>query len=215
MLRKPTVWVLTAIHCAFLYSHMVWGVDLGMIANTPEEVDLIEVTTPLLVFFLVFFSGNCYTRYFAFYEACMGMQKTVSLWTGLVRVFFPSGSAKQLWNLSRHAIASVYLLYFEFGAGVDGATIGETEWAIIFRTGLLSEDERSNVMQYGGPKWQLSLKWAHDAMLEQLSSKDMAKAEDAAIGPFEEQLIAMRKHGGALVNARKMPVPFPYYHTLM
>ena len=50
---------------------------------------LTAIPTSLLTFFLVFYSGNCYTRYYAFYSKCTGMSGAVMCWVGLLRVHFP------------------------------------------------------------------------------------------------------------------------------
>ena len=50
----------------------------------------------LLTFFLVFYSGNCYTRYYAFYSKCTGMSGAVMCWVGLLRVHFPKATPEKV-----------------------------------------------------------------------------------------------------------------------
>ena len=59
VLCKPVMWLLMLAHVAFLYLHMRRD-DIEM-PVLPWK--LTAVPTSLLTFFLVFYSGNCYSRY--------------------------------------------------------------------------------------------------------------------------------------------------------
>ena len=50
---------------------MVLGIDPGMIVIDTKDIS--KVSTTFLVFFLVYYGGQCYQRYFAMYNACMQM----------------------------------------------------------------------------------------------------------------------------------------------
>ena len=86
----------------------------------------------------------CHRSYYTFYSKCTGVAGAVMCWVGLLRVFFNSASSETLWNLSRHLLASVYVLYFTLGgdASDGGKLITEREWATIMRHRLLSEQDR-------------------------------------------------------------------------
>ena len=60
-------------HCVFLYLHVAKP-DVEM-PKLPWK--LVGVPTSLLTFFLVFYSGNCYSRYYAIYFACMDCRNAV------------------------------------------------------------------------------------------------------------------------------------------
>ena len=138
MLCKAPIWFLVGSHCLFLYFHKVLHLDLGMIVI--GEDNLTTGTTGLIVFFLVFYGSQCYTRYFTLYSACMDMSGAVQSWVGLCRVYFPTASAEVLWNLCRHVVASVYFLYFELGGGGVDRVITEAEWSVLFRSSLVNEE---------------------------------------------------------------------------
>ena len=93
---------------------------------------IVAVPTGLLTFFLVFYSGNCFNRYYQLYGKCTGMAGAVMIWVGLLRLVFPRASTQTLWNLCRHAVASVYVFYFQLGGGGSdgGRVITESEWAV-------------------------------------------------------------------------------------
>ena len=85
VLCRPAIWVLLLIHCVLLYMRMRLDLDLGMIVKSDSPDDISKVSTTFLVFFLVYYGGNCYARYYSLYESCMGMAADVQCWVGLTR----------------------------------------------------------------------------------------------------------------------------------
>ena len=61
------------MHSLFLYMHKELGVDLGMIVKGPSPDDVSKVSTTFLIFFLVYYGGNCFSRYYSMYKSCMDM----------------------------------------------------------------------------------------------------------------------------------------------
>ena len=213
VLCRPAIWVLLLIHCTLLYVRMRLNLDLGMIVKDVDDIS--TVSTTFLVFFLVYYGGNCYARYYTMYNSCMGMADDVQCWVGLARVYFPKANGDILWNLSRHMVGSVYLLYFELsGLGSDGGrVITEAEWSVLFRSSLISEAERKVLDKYRGSRFFLMQTWALRLAAEQVAKPD--KAVGADLRSFEQYALSLRSHGGALSNLIKQPIPFPMYHTLM
>jgi hypothetical protein len=73
VLGNWVMWILLGAHIGFLYTH-TYHEDYKL-PHLPWK--LTAVPTALLTFFLVFYSGNCYTRYYAFYTKCTGMSGAV------------------------------------------------------------------------------------------------------------------------------------------
>lgn len=215
VLCRAPIYALVAMHCIFLYLHMRLGVDLGMIVKGPAPDDISKVGTVFLIFFLVYYGGNCYKRYYDMYNSCMNMAGDVQCWVGLSRVYFPAANADILWNLSRHMVASVYFLYFELGglASDGGRVITEAEWSVLFRSSLISESERKVLEKYRGSRFFLMQSWALRLAADQISKPDTVKGAD--IRELEKHALNLRKNGAAISNLLKQPVPFPMYHTLM
>jgi hypothetical protein len=90
------------------------------------------VPTTLLTFFLVFYTRDCFQRYYDLYKHCMGMTGRVIEFAGLLRSHCPKADADALFNLCRYPLASVYVLYFMLsGGGSDGGKIvTESEWCV-------------------------------------------------------------------------------------
>ena len=128
VLCRPVIWLLLLAHCTFLYLHVKrQDIEMPLL-----DWKIVAVPTGLLTFFLVFYSGNCFNRYYQLYGKCTGMAGAVMIWVGLLRLFFPRASTQTLWNLCRHAVASVYVFYFQLGGGGSdgGRVITESEWAV-------------------------------------------------------------------------------------
>ena len=85
VLGRPAIWLLLIAHIAFLYMHM-YREDIEM-PKLPWK--LIGVPTSLLTFFLVFYSSNCFKRYYDMFGRCMNMAGCVQAYVGLLRVHFP------------------------------------------------------------------------------------------------------------------------------
>jgi len=213
VLYRPAIWLFTAVHVGFLYSHVYHHLDLGSLVV--DEDNATAITTALLVFFSVFFGGLCYARYFAFHDACMGMYSCCVQYAGLVRLYLPGATPQQHWNACRHMMASAYMLYFELGgdASMGGTTVDDAEWGILYRLQLLDPAERDVLESYAGPRPQLLQNWAIESMTQLLATAP--KVEGASLAPFEEQALALRGHCGAITNQLKQPVPYPLYTTLM
>ena len=211
VLCRPVMWLLLASHVGFLYLHM-YRQDIHMPAMPWK---LTGVPTSLLTFFLVFYSGNCYTRYYALYAKCTGVAGAAMCYTGLLRVFFNSASTEELWNLARHITASVYVHYFTLSgeASDGGKQLTEAEWSILMQRRMLSVDERRAVDKFNGPKSFLLQEWALQTMSEHLAS-DAKRAGGAGIAPFQAQAFALRKHCAEMKNMLAQPVPFPYFHVI-
>ena len=215
VLCRPAIWGLTLIHCILLYIHMRLGIDWGMIVKDVAPDDVSKVSTTFLVFFLVYYSGQCYARYYQMYTACMAMAGDVQCWVGLARVYFPTAPADILWNLSRHMVASVYFLYFELGglASDGGRIITEAEWSVLFRSSLISESERKVLEKYRGSRFFLMQSWALRLASEQIVKDGTAKGAD--VRSFEQYVLSLRANGAKISNLLKQPVPYPMYHLLM
>ena len=155
----------------------------------PLPWKLTGVPTSLLTFFLVFYSGNCYTRYYAFYTKCTGMSGAVMCWVGLLRVHFPKATPEKLWNLSRHIVASVYILYFQLAGGASdgGKQVTESEWQVLLQTGLISSEEKKKLAEYRGFKPFLLQVWALRALSDHIV-EDKEKGASANLNPFQAQV---------------------------
>jgi len=215
VLCRAPIWALLMVHCVLLYLHKELGVDWGMIVKGPAPDDVSKVSTTFLVFFLVYYGGQCYARYYNMYTSCMDMAGAVQCWVGLCRVYFPHATPDILWNLCRHMVASVYFLYFELGGltSEGGRVITEAEWSVLFRSSLISANERKVLEKYRGSRFFLMQSWALRLAVDQLGKPETCAGAD--MRELEKHALALREAGSDISNLLKQPVPFPMYHTLM
>jgi prepilin signal peptidase PulO-like enzyme (type II secretory pathway) len=129
VLCRPAIWVLMFAHIAFFFLH----VHHTEVTMPPLPWKVVSVPTSLLTFFIVFYSGNCFSRYYALYSHCSGMSSAVMVFAGLLRVHFPTASTDEVFNMCRYAVASVYMLYFQLGgeASAGGAPRTRTNVAVL------------------------------------------------------------------------------------
>ena len=203
VLCRPAMWMLMAAHVTFYYLHM-YRADVEMPTLSWK---LTGVPTALLTFFLVFYSGNCFSRYYAFYTRCMGMSGAAMAYTGLLRVHLPKASPEKLWNLARMVVASVYLLYFQLSGGASdgGKRVTESEWKVLVATGLISEEEKIKLDNFRGFRPFLLQIWALRALQDHLQ-EDKEKGPGAALGPFQAQILTLRGHCAEIVDQSE-PLP--------
>lgn len=103
MVQQKTIWILTLVHIGLLYGQLNLGWQCGSLWIGEDNATASAMA--LVVFFSVFYSGNCFTRQNAFYATCMGMAGTCVNYAGLVRVHFPNADGKTMWNACRHVTA--------------------------------------------------------------------------------------------------------------
>ena len=208
VLCSPSFWFLLMAHIVFLFLH-IYHEEVEM-PSLPWK--LVGVPTALLTFFLVFYSSNCFKRYYEMFNLCMNMAGCVQAYVGMLRVHFFSSSPEELWNLGRYVIASVFTLYYQLAKGSDGGrAITEREWGRLLKTGLVSEGEVKRLQAFKGfVPWLLQV-WGLRALSDKIT--ELGK-EAKTMNQFQNQVIALRNHCANLIATVEQPVPFPYYHTL-
>ena len=210
VLGRPTIWFLLSAHVLFLFLH-IYHTEVEM-PICPWK--LVGFPTALLTFFLVFYSSNCFKRYYQMFGHCMNMSGSVQAYTGMLRVHFPDASVDELWNLSRYVIASVFLLYFQLAKGSDGGKmITKVEWARLLKTGLVNEHEIDRLRRFSKPPvlpWLLQT-WGLRALCDKIAEV----GKDAkTLSNFQNTVIKLQVDCRDLAATVEMPVPFPYYYTL-
>jgi len=64
------------------------------------------VASGLLTFFLVFYSQQCYQRFYMFYDLCIVLSGSLMEWVSLVRTHF-EGDAASEWNATRYMLVAL------------------------------------------------------------------------------------------------------------
>ena len=127
---------------------------------------LVTVLASLLIFFLVFFSGQTYTRFYAMYSACRGIGGAAVEWCTLVQLHLSHASLDARWNAMRLLLgAQSMLLYREAGARMDSSvgwakSVSDIERKKMVARGVLTHEEIEAVTRYAGSKPFAPVSWA-------------------------------------------------------
>lgn len=175
---------------------------------------LINVPASMMIFFLVFYSGQCYQRYFQLYDHCVGIAGAFMCWVCLVKTHLKDNRHVQ-WNCVRYNLAAAHLLYY----GMTHGKLEDKEWTAIRQRDLLTEGECEQIRKFDGFKPFLAIFWAMQEVKQQLQI-DVGNKSDhnlAAVIEWDEfQRIAfeLRAHCSQIANLIKQPVPWAYFHLL-
>ena len=210
VLCRPVMWLLLASHVGFLYLHM-YRQDIHMPAM-PWKLTGARHPPDLFLGLLLGQLLHALLRLLLEVHGDVGRGDVLGR---PLRVHFPKATPEKLWNLSRHIVASVYILYFQLAGGASdgGKQVTESEWQVLLQTGLISQEEKKKLAEYRGFKPFLLQVWALRSLTDHLS-EDKEKGASANLNPFQQQALALRGHCADIVNTMTQPIPFPYYHTL-
>ena len=153
-----------------------------------DEALMIGGPASLLIFLVVFYCGNCYTRYFELYGHVSELNYLVFDWVLQVSFIYEdaernmaSGTKMQVkerklreWMAVRRMLASLHLLFYTIDPEEPrksllgritksenpflGADIHENEWSELIERQLLRPHEVSRLKIYNGVKFILPIK---------------------------------------------------------
>ena len=133
----------------------------------------------LAQFFLVFYGGQCYTRFFVMYGHCVGIAGCVMCWVALIKLHL-ADSANVRWNAVRFVLAAAHINYYS----LSGGALTVEEWAVVQGRDLLTADEEHTIKSYGGFKPFLPIYWAlcevRAQLVIQMTRSKESKARDMA-----------------------------------
>jgi hypothetical protein len=175
VLSDPIFWMLMAFHM-YVLDKQQQMLDEG---DSLPKLDWKASTllSSLLTFFVVFYGGNCYNRYYQFYGACTGLVGAMGEWAYLIRAHFDAQPSTVKWNILRLMMASMELQFANLG-GADATgskAISEDEWLGIRSRGFLSREEVARLQKYKGSKSFLPAVWALAEVRAALKAKLRAK----------------------------------------
>lgn len=184
VLTRGLFWFLTFSHVLFVA--LASDPDTAELVFGEFDYKLLTVPTSLLIFFIVFYCGQCYTRYFALYQHCVGIAGCSMIWASLVRLHLPAKRTMQ-WNAMRFILAAAHVEYYDITDGMS-----HDEWECIISRRLLSPAESESVAAYQGFKPFQLITWAllevqsvihHSAL--QRPVEEEASAEGASAGSVQ------------------------------
>jgi len=184
VVRDPIFWLAISFHTAILFLQK----DLLSRGESLPDLDwkASSLLWSLLTFFVVFYGGNCYNRYYQFYGACTGLGGALGEWAYLIRAHFDVSSPVVKWNILRLMLGAMELQLMSLSGSDDkgGKGLDAAEWDTIRKHGFLSKDEIIRLQRHKGSKAFLPAIWAlsevRSALKAKLQRMPAAKAALAA-----------------------------------
>jgi len=164
--KDPMFWLLMGIHAWLLYEEKR-SVDSGELGWPKLDWRAALVPTSLLTFFVVFYGGNCYTRFYQLHGQCMGISSCITEWAYLVQHHFGDQPTSVRWNLMRLMLGAMHTHYAFLGGegaagmlGDESKAITDNEWRAIRKHNYLSREEIADIEAYKGSRFFLPVIWA-------------------------------------------------------
>jgi hypothetical protein len=132
-LKRPELWFFTGLHAMLVWLvksdrfHDVFGDDL-QVSDIELSFSSVGMLTSLMTFMLVFFNGQCFTRYQGYYSACTGISGTCQEMAQMTAVHLMDQPDVK-WDVCRYLVTSALLIYMKV-TDPPGApmVIDEEEW---------------------------------------------------------------------------------------
>ena len=108
VVTRPIFWIQLVLHLILAYIDFSDRFDLPELAWTT-----LTIPTSLVVFFIVFYAGQSYARFFGLYDNCIGIGGGIMCWVAMVKVTLTKDATIQ-WNCTRYLRNTIAL---ELGRG--------------------------------------------------------------------------------------------------
>ena len=191
--KDPIFWLLQAWHLYWLRCER----HLLEAGESLPKLDWKAATmaSALLTFFVVFYAGNCYNRFYQLYANCCGISASMAEWAFLIKVHFDPAPPTVKWNMMRMMFAGMQMHYAKLGSsqGDEKKDITESEWRAIQRNNFLSAEEIRAVRKYrGDAKYFLPVIWAlgevRAALKSKLKPQPLAAAKPMPSSPLNPEV---------------------------
>lgn len=155
VLNRPLFWLQLGLHGSLCAWHLAAQEDEEYVDIEPLEWSTLSIPSSLVVFFIVFYSSQCYARYFELYGHCVGIGGAIMCWVALCKLNLKRDDTLN-WNCTRFMLAAQHVVYY----GLSQGGLSTEEWGVIRKRYLLTENEVLLVRGYGGFKPLLLITWA-------------------------------------------------------
>ena len=197
--KDPIYWGLIALHIYILRKQSKLLEEGSSLPDLDWKAS--SMLWSLLTFFVVFYGGHCYTRFYVFYGACTGLGGSIGEFAYLIRSHFDTSPPVVKWNMLRLMLGAMEVQLASLG-GTDASGskgLDQSEWEAIQKHGFLSKSEIESLKKYKGSKPFLPAVWALGEVRCALKSKvSRSAAVKAALTTvtLEPQSAGVKKPGG-------------------
>jgi hypothetical protein len=150
-LQSFTFWCLMILHALCLYlneNYDMWELEWSSF----------QPVLSLATFFLVFYAGSCYARFYQLHYDCIGILGAMLDWTSDVKLHFPSDKTLQ-WNLCRLMLCSMQMTFCTLD---EGKEVAQSQWDNMQHNNLVSSEEIEVIKEFRGFQPFLPIVWALD-----------------------------------------------------
>jgi len=211
VLTKPLFWFQIILHVSFYVLEMHVYPAFDTVDLEPLTWSTLTIPSSLVVFFIVFYSSQCYTRFFDLYKACVGMGGETMCWVALIKLHLTDDPAVR-WNCVRFLLAAQHWVMYTLR---PGGKVTDEEWDIIQERHLLSYEECVKVRGYQGFAPLLLITWSLNEVKQEMATDSEVHFQTSLVwDEFTEIAFKLRGHLSSLLNVMKQPVPWPYFHLL-
>eukprot|EP00277_Geminigera_cryophila_P038127 CAMPEP_0173099218 /NCGR_PEP_ID=MMETSP1102-20130122/35347_1 /TAXON_ID=49646 /ORGANISM="Geminigera sp., Strain Caron Lab Isolate" /LENGTH=770 /DNA_ID=CAMNT_0013992167 /DNA_START=70 /DNA_END=2382 /DNA_ORIENTATION=- len=189
----------------------------------------------LTTFLVVFYNGNCFSRYNSMYGECIAIQGKLHNMSLYLRTYYTSPSTR--WNVIRYPLASHFIFYWSMQqryflwkksqfADKDPGTFEELVNNTLIAKGVLIPKEGEALTNYPANKHKLLFTWSIIALKRIMQAPLESGGEGgnpmlndpteqtALITSLKEEIIGMRGAIGKIDNSMLFPIPFQYFHVV-
>jgi len=227
VIKKVDFWALLLTH--ILLQVLYYGLEYGKCKNNEdpsanincwteinvEEWPQMTVATLMVVgsfitFFVVFFNGQAYTRFFQEYFICCKIRYNVNDTFFLLRLHIDEPAVQ--FTTLRLMHAAVYLGYAFLAQNKELNGFVPSVYRKLVKMKLITDREsiRLRSMRYGSPSTECLL-WA---MREVRQLMDDAKLKPPIYRAVESKMMAIRGLFDEFKSYNDQPIPFLYYHLV-
>jgi len=211
---KPDFWFLTCLHVVFvILYHGVYGYADNIKDSPwpPVKADTMLIVGSLLVFFMIFFNGQAYSRFFSQYFLCRKIQFNVQDLFFLARTHLDS-PLKQLCVL-RFLVATHYLgfAYLPQNRDLPGFVSGVFDHLVTTKT--LTQGEMEDLVSCDASviRHEEPLLWCIQILRKEMNDGYM---KPPIFRAFEAKIHAINDEFEELHAYALQPIPFAYYHLM-
>jgi len=203
VLRRFEFWVflLTNIVSSELIISGRWEPRKNMIPSVLQSS-----LTGLMTFFLVFYTNNCFIRYFTLYAKARDMMGALYELVSECRLRLKDKSHRR--KVMKYVMAGVFSFFWEATEG----GLSEEHLEVLRQRGFLNLTEVaffSRLPLPVGAKSYILLHWAQEVTLFALG-----KGNERYLTQFQGKIFSVRRVQLDIHDTLKMPLPYQYFHIM-
>jgi len=200
VLRRLEFWLLIVANITFTYMHQAGIVT----ADDAIPGALLHPITALMVFGLVFYTNQCFSRYFTLYGTARDMMGIMHELVSECRIRLKDKLHQK--KVVHYTLAGVFAFFFEATRG----ELGDEEFEELVGRGLLNETEVAFIQRYPTKRKSfVCLQWALE-----VAALGLGDGGKRFINLFTAKLYYLRRAQQDVADTLQMPLPFQYFHIV-